>query len=596
MPRLGSNIILAFLVFAVLGCELRRANKPSVLVIAVEGLGFDSVSCDVDEPEDQAQEGMRVFCQEAVRFSHAYSPSPLSQASVASLVTGLYPFDHGVHHNGSDFLSAKFQTLAEGALSRGYRTLFVSGGVPIWRKSGLAQGFEIFDDTMDLSPGVYYRPGEEVVKLATNWLEQLEGQPFLAVLFLSDLQFPLVSTRSNDGEVRENSREGQLAEIGESVGTLIKWLKTHKRWNSTHVVLTGVNSLFRRETEMEPRSLSLRSTSVQVTLFIKPARKEQDNVIQWAVDRNVSLVDVGRTMFNWIGLESPKSSIPELEVETLNSALIHSEPDWSAGRLIASETAWPDWLEGSGLRWALRQNQFLYIYDSHPLIFNTLTDRMESLPLKPSDPLWNSLNSQVVGLLNRTRVPPWAGMQKHWLTQIEVARELWRGNLPLRHARGNEPWSKWYMHRALNQGDWLEVKRLARESADPIAQFTAARHLNESMPIPRQACVRLLLSAKGDKNVMRSECEDEQLLALHAWQTAGEEERAMAQERFMRLYQTHFMDRQIGRMNFLNDLRWDVDRNLPQAPSALDFLLTLKEFEPLAKKVSTLFSGKDMAL
>src|SRR6185312_2370104 len=142
-------------------------------------------------------------------------------------------------------------------------------------------------DTGDIELGTYYRPVDEVFKLATNWIEQVDGAPFFAVLFLNDLQFPQFATHTREGEMREKSPEGQLAAIEESLGHLVEWLKAHKRWNSTHVVLTGLNSLHRpdleREIDSEPGPLNLRSTGVQVTLFIKPARAERDNVIQWAV-------------------------------------------------------------------------------------------------------------------------------------------------------------------------------------------------------------------------------------------------------------------------------------------------------------------------
>ncbi len=54
------------------------------------------------------------------------------------------------------------------------------------------------------------------------------------------------------------------------------------------------------------------------------------------------------------------------------------------------------------------------------------------------------------------------------------------------------------------------------------------------------------------------------------------------------------MDQEIGRLNFLNELRWDVDRGMPEAPQLLDYLLTLKELEPYNKKISNLFVNKDM--
>ncbi|NJL25006.1 MAG: sulfatase-like hydrolase/transferase [Calothrix sp. SM1_5_4] len=373
------------------------------LVIAVEGLGFETLNCEVDDGESSV-EGFNAFCAESVRFTHAFAPSTMSQATMASLLTGLYPVDHQVRNNGGDFLSARYKTLAEVALSRKYRTFFVSGGPPIWRKSGLAQGFEIFDDNMEIEPGIYYRPAEEVFRQLMQWIDRdLGGQSFMAAAFLADLQFPEIMTRTSDGVIREKSAQGQLEEIGESLGGLVRFLKARKRWNSTNVVLVGLNSLSRFPTDEDPLPLSLRSDSVQVSLFIKPARKERDNPFQWTVDRDVSLVDVGHTMFHWLGGDAPSASLSQVQPRSLASALNKPEPNWKEDRLILTETAWPDWLEGGGVRWAIRQNQFLYIHDKRPLIFNTLTDRMESLPLRTNDPLWLSLNGDVMALIQRAQ-------------------------------------------------------------------------------------------------------------------------------------------------------------------------------------------------
>ncbi len=582
-------ILSAFLLTA---CELNRDSQPSVLVIAVEGLSFETLSCDSDDLA-----GLRAFCEESVRFSHAFTPSTMSQAAMTSLMTGLYPMDHGVRHNGDNFLSAKFKTLAESALQRGYHTLFVSGGPPIWRKSGLAQGFEVFDDTMDLAPGLYYRPAKEVFRLATQWMDGLDdGRSTFVTTFLADMQFPQQATRTEDGELRELSVSAQLEEIDESLEGLVKWLKVNKRWNSTHIVLVGLNALEIPESG-EPSTLSLRSRSTQVSLFIKPSRKERDNVIQWGVDRNVSLVDVGHTMFAWLGVEAPRSSLDALKPQSLASALSQPEPNWPEGRLLLSETAWPDWLEGAGVRWSIRQNHFLYIHDSKPLVYNTLTDRMENLSLKITDPLWTSLNADVLKLLKQAQNPPFKGMTSHWFEQLQVAREMWAKSSEARSPRGDESWTKWVLRHAMNARSWREVKRLSQEIGEPVGTYIAARHMGESLPMPRNPCVRLLLAAKGDKKLFQSECEDERVLALYAWSTAkDEEDRSRAQDRFLQLTGQAWMDQQIGRLNYLNGLRWDVDRQWPEAPQPVEYLLTLKEFEAYSKRVSSFLETKDFRL
>ncbi len=584
------RVVFAILLVFISGCELARDPQPSVLIIAVEGLSFEAIGCDAEELE-----GLKDFCEESVRFSHAFTPSNMSQAAMASLLTGLYPFDHGVRHNGDNFLSARFRTLAEGAIGRRYHTQFVSGGPPIWRKSGLAQGFEVFDDTMDLGTGVYYRPASEVVRLATRWLDELEdGRPTLSVLFLADLQFPEMPTKTNEGVLRETSAEGQVQEVVESIGQLTKWLRTKKRWNSTHVVLVGLNTVSQENLKGEATTLSLRSSATQVSLFIKPARKERDNVIQWAVDRNVSLVDVGHTMFQWLGLDPPAASLTQAQPQSLLSALSESEPSWDEDHLVISETAWPDWLEGAGVRWAIRQNQFLYIHDHKPLVFNTLADRLESLPLKPSDPLWMTVNGDVMSFLNQSKVPSFRGMVAHWPEQLGIAHDLWGESQLNRIPKGPESWSKWYLIEALRTRNWREVKRLSQELGEPVGSFVAARHLGESLPMPRNPCVRLLLSTKGDKKTFQSECEDEKMLAFYGWVSArNDEERQVTQERFLRLFAQTFMDQEIGRMNYLNDLRWDVDRQMPELPQTVDYLLTLKEFDPFAKKLNAVFATKN---
>ncbi|MGE3680866.1 MAG: sulfatase-like hydrolase/transferase [Bdellovibrionales bacterium] len=599
MRRVGVAVVVALFVSVLMSsCDLNRESRPSVLVIAVEGLGFESLNCDSVESGDLNLEGLRAFCEEAVRFTHAYATSTLAQPNLASLMTGLYPLDHGVRHNGSDFLSARFKTVAEGALTRGYHTSFISGGPPVWRKSGLAQGFEVFDDSIDLAPGLYYRPAEEVFQLARLGIEEaFEGQPFLSFVYLADLQFPGVATRTNEGVIREQSASAQLEEVVESLAAMVTWLKRERRWHSTNVVLVGLNSLRVHEGDEESTPLSLRSSSVQITLFIKPARSDRDNQIQWGVDRNVSLVDVGRTMFVWLGLEALPSSLPELEAQSLVSALSKPEPHWKENRLILSESGWADWLEGAGIRWSIRQNQFLYVHDRNPLIFNTLTDRLENLPLRADDPLWISVNADILNLLGKIQSPPFSGIQSHWREQIKIARELWLEGNSSRHPRDGDPWLKWYLHHALQRREWRDVKRYSQALGEPLGTYVASKHLGEPVPMPRNPCVRLILGAKGDKNRFLSECEDEQALALHLWHTAsGDDEKLRAQERFLRAYVQYWTDQELGRLNFLNELHWDVNRDWPKAPQPVDFLLTLKEFEPYARKALAALAAKDLRL
>ncbi len=598
MGRVYAQLVaLGALILGLSACEFPRESKPSVLVIAVDGLSFNSLNCDAEERGESSLEGLKTFCDESVGFTHAFTPSTMSQAALASVLTGLYPFDHGVRTNGSDFLSARFRTLAEVASASRYHTAFISGGPPIWRKSGLAQGFEIFDDTTEITAQQPYRPAAEVVRLALSWFDQQDdGGPFFTTLYLADLQFPQIATVSDAGDAREKSRAGQVAEVMESLNTLVKFLKSHKQWHRTHVVLLGLNSLDKSLSSKEPQPLSLKSSSTQVALFMKPASKEREVGLHWTIDRNVSLVDVSHTIFGWLGEAPPATSLPELQPKTLVSALVEPEPNWAEERLILSETAWPDWLEGAGVRWALRQKQFLYIHDRRPLIYNTLTDKLENMPLKAADPLWSSLSQDVNALLSKAKVPPFRGMSLFWTEQLQVAKELWIDGTT-RPVKGNPPWTKWYLRRALQQRQWREVKRLSQDLGDPVGTYVASKHLNEFFPLPRNPCLRLILHTKGDPKAYQSECEDERVLALHAWRSAkADEDRAIAQDRYTRNSGHNILDQEIGRQNYLGELRWDVDREWPGGPNVADYLMSLKQFEPFVKKLPGLRETEDLRL
>ena len=197
MQKLLMAGILALAAGLAGSCNSFVSKKPSVLVIAVDSLSKDAISC---ENAREKQMAWTVFCQEAVRFTHAYSPSVLSQANVASLLTARYPHEHGVWDNGKTFLSAKLETLAEAAVKNGIRTSFVSGGTPVYGKSGISQGFEYFNQGNALKMDRLYLPARSVFNNFLAWFE-LEAwkQSFFSFLYVPDLQFVDTPTLTDEG-------------------------------------------------------------------------------------------------------------------------------------------------------------------------------------------------------------------------------------------------------------------------------------------------------------------------------------------------------------------------------------------------------------
>ena len=597
--RMSSNAtivwVLLFVTLQILvsSCNFRVPPEKSIIVILVENLGFNSFTCSegVDQETDL---GFRTFCDEAVRFTHAYTPSTMSQATLASLITGRYPFEHGVRHNGADALSAKIETVPELAVRKKYRTSFFSGGAPIWRKSGLAQGFEYFDDNLQPALNRVYRPASEVVQLFLKWQasEAPHGQ-FLSFLFLSDLQFIDEPTTNEIGELRESSFESQLDEVRESIAKLIRELKRRQMWDSSYVVLAGLNAAASEQRRGETRAISLSSESTRVALMMKPARRGRDGPFNWKIDANVSLVDVGATLADLLGrkVQVYKSEAPVAEVVSLKTVLQGPEPDWAEDRLVLSETAWAQWRKIGSTRFAVRKGPDLLVQDKQNQLYDTLTDSLESAPIPSYDPQSHSVRRELARFLETIQSSPWQPPSRDEIAKFELARELWRHRTPsqdtllkLKALATKYPndieLTGWRAVWALRLANWRELKSIA-EKADhePVWAYVAARNLGEKTALPSDPCLAFLRVMRSASWHLDKNCNNDGLADLIFWanETADAATRLKAMESFIRRYALRALADRISEQNFVTGLQWDTNTSRLQAPDIVDLVLALPE-------------------
>jgi arylsulfatase A-like enzyme len=78
-----------------------------------------------------------------LRFDRVKAPAPWTLPSHASLFTGLWPSQHGVHW-GNKWLDEGYDTLAEALQSAGFCTFGLSANPIVSEKTGLDQGFDLF--------------------------------------------------------------------------------------------------------------------------------------------------------------------------------------------------------------------------------------------------------------------------------------------------------------------------------------------------------------------------------------------------------------------------------------------------------------------
>ena len=170
------GLLLGVCVIPGAGCD---AGRPDVLLVTFDTTRYDRVGFNGDPTAHTPV--LDDLATRSHRFARAYASSGLTLPSHATILTGLEPFEHGIHSNIRFRLPDERATLAELFADHGYATAaFVSASV-LDRQANLAQGFDVYGDSVKKEGGrlnfsVPRREASEVVDEALQWLASLSSQ------------------------------------------------------------------------------------------------------------------------------------------------------------------------------------------------------------------------------------------------------------------------------------------------------------------------------------------------------------------------------------------------------------------------------------
>ena len=158
---LRSRLLVRLAVPAVLGLALVSAavvadrnrpvtKKPNVVLITVDTLRADRISgYGYERPTSPHIDRL---IADGVRFEEARTIEPLTSPALCSIVTSLYPHEHGSSRNGLRMRQG-LPSLPKTLQAHGYRTAAFVGNWTLRDKlSGLAEHFEEFEEVHDPSP------------------------------------------------------------------------------------------------------------------------------------------------------------------------------------------------------------------------------------------------------------------------------------------------------------------------------------------------------------------------------------------------------------------------------------------------------------
>lgn len=583
-------ILLLFILASLVQVGCTKSNKPSVLIIAADQLMMMDVSCNQDD--EKIKSGFHVLCKESVRFTHAFTPSPLSVPALTSVLTGLYPYQHKVRTNGGPGLAPEFISASEAALKQGYRTSFFSGGAPAFRRSGLNQGFELFDDNISPSFKSLFRPFKKSSEIFLNWLKQeVDSDPFLSVIYAPDLLFTTTQTTTPLGEPRNLTFESQIDELDENLFDLFQALKNKNRWEDTTIVLMGLNGHSDNDRRNEIAPLNLHSENTQVALLIKPAQnKKRDEAIHWKIDQNVSLVDIGKTLFEIFHESIIEDSSTSFPTHSLLGLLKNTSNTWNEGRPLLIESSWATWRKQGSTRVAAIADYVLYIHDERPLLYNTIVDRLEStpLPLLQESVLPTTLKLQnlilknqfpIFTLNNKDALISYSLPYARWMRVDQEALLLQDLKQLTQRNPQNLVFPHWTAQIALRQKDWETLRQLGQKNKIFAWQWVAERNLQNKSTKITDSCFNLLTASNLETDNLK-QCADPFFLELVDWLRADSLglSKETQRKRFERSFKNFMLDQQIERANIAAGMIWDTSSDNLFSPSRVELALHLPEY------------------
>jgi len=154
--------------------DLRVVPRQNVLLVTIDTLRADALGSYGGRA---ATPSLDRLARDGVRFDFAHAHAVLTLPSHASILTGRYPFQHGVRDNSGYRLAADAPTAATLLKQAGYDTAAFIGAFPLHSRFGLARGFDVYDDRFGetRAPTEFVmpeRPATEVVALARDWLHR----------------------------------------------------------------------------------------------------------------------------------------------------------------------------------------------------------------------------------------------------------------------------------------------------------------------------------------------------------------------------------------------------------------------------------------
>lgn len=345
-----------------------KTSPRDVFLITIDTLRADHIHCyGYDGIQTPA---IDLLAKQGVRFAQTFTPSPITNTSHTSILTGLLPTSHGV----SDFgipLAVKYPTLAELLEKRDYQTAAFIGAVILDSKTlapGLDRGFQFYDNFPESSEtkshwGRIERRGMDVVQRTEAWLTAHPAGSHFVWTHLYDPHDPYEPPPPYSEIYKDRLYDGEIAYADSALGHFLAYLKKQNRFDGALIIVVGDHGEGLGEHHEDTHGIFLYDSTTHVPLIVK---LPNSRVAGRVVVEQVRTTDILPTILDLLDIPLPMA----LDGASLKPFILGGE---GAPRTVTGETDYPLRFGWAPLR-SVRMEGFKFIEAPRPELYDLHSD------------------------------------------------------------------------------------------------------------------------------------------------------------------------------------------------------------------------------
>ena len=362
-------IAASLILFSLCACS----RKPNVVLITFDTTRADAVG--YANGRNDITPNIDKLAGRGAWFSTAITSQPLTMPAHSTIMTGMYPFHHGVRNNGTYILDKSNTTLAERLKAKGYATHAIVSSFVLDGQFGLGQGFDTYDDDMSGGPQqkiFMFREirGNQTADKAIAWLKgkRPQDKPFFLWLHFFDPHADYEPPEDLAVRFPGERYQAEVSSADRELGRVLKTLDDLELSDDTVFAFTGDHGESLGEHGEQSHGVFVYDSTVHVPLFFSgkrvPMKRRIDGVVRTA--------DIAPTLLDLLDLDDDDdkfdgtSLLPMMKGEKTAALTAYSES--FAPRL---NFGW------SELR-ALRDADIKYIAAPRGEVYEVARDRAEA--------------------------------------------------------------------------------------------------------------------------------------------------------------------------------------------------------------------------